>query len=370
MRQIDMQSHSKHLASIGALLGSVVLLICSAVAAETPSWKLISDAQKSAVWRVSSNGSIAKVDFPFFNRKTNSGISIGSSPLPSPDQRKIAYIKSNDLWLYDIDTNVDQRLTNIGQPEDDKFASVFVAAITWSSDSKKILYRVLSGLTEPELLGHGEAWKKEKREAEFGTRVLDINTRASSSIEVQGIPDSLPVWLPNGKFLVVMEGASYGKLDDELHLLNADTHESLQIIQERAWYSRPVVSADGRWALVNAGTRVGPDLISPGKDLRSQLKKINLENGKVTNVTQLGRWAEYYSYVISPSGSGTAYFWRKSPAPNNWRGSVVVDGRELYSHDGLVSVYWINEMTVAIFARSEIVVLDARSGNTIGVHRH
>jgi Tol biopolymer transport system component len=224
------QCYREQLASVVIVAGCVVFLASSTVGAEGQSWRLIPDIHQRTVWRAYTDGTISTIDFPVYVNQTNSGISIQSYPIPSPDQRKIAYVKNNDLWVYDIEENTDNRLTNIGQPEDDKFTSVYVETVSWSADSKRVLYRVLSGVSEPEEPGPPIV----ERDAKFGMRVTEIETRANSSIEVQS--DFEPVWLPNGNFLVGKKSASRGNLHNELHLYDVGHHESRQITKERAWY--------------------------------------------------------------------------------------------------------------------------------------
>lgn len=369
MSQIANIYYMKQLVFVAALTVVTVFFSFSTLAAEEPSWRLIPDASKRTVWRVGSNGDISTIDFPLYYEKTNSGVSFESEPLPSPDQLKIAYIKSNDLWIYDIEKKKDQRCTNVGRPESNKFASVYVAIVTWSPDSKKILYRVLGGLTESES-GEGD-WKKEARKAKYGEWVFDITKNASSSIEIYVVPHCLPVWLPNGKFLI--ESGSLPLLG-EIFMYDPGSHESRKVVQEHAWWSRPAVSADGRWAIIGAGQRVGWDSTGAGKDLRSQLKRIDLEQGKVIDITPLDKWGAFWSYAISPSGNSTAYFVKKSANrvtgdPNNFRGLVVVDDVEIFPSDLLVTINWINEKTIVAVTLKELIVLDSKTGKVIGSHQ-
>ena len=363
MIQISNRDYRKQFAFVAALTCITTLLSFSKLGAEGPTWRLIPDERHKTVWRVGSNGAISKIKFPVYYEEENCKF-CNFEISPSPDQSKIAYIKKNDLWIYDIEKKKDQRCTKVGRPETEKFASVYVSISTWSPESKIILYSVLGGdiYSEPQDL--------KVRSAKYGDYLYDISKSASTYVE-RSLTHLGPVWLPNGKFLFSLYDKAPFTLWGELRLYDPVTLDSRRVVEERAWYGRPMVSDDGRWALVNAGKRLGPDTVSPGKDLRSQLKRIDLVNGKVIDVTPLGGWGDYWSSAISPSGKNITYFVKKShnptPSdPNNYRGLLVVNGVEIYSSDLLAYVYWINERTIVAVTLKELLVLDAQSGKVIG----
>ncbi len=352
----DFQKQIVYVVSLACI---TALLSFSKLGAEEPAWKLVPDERNKTVWRVGSNGAISKIDFPVHHEKKRCRFCYFEIR-PSPDQSKIAYLKRNDLWVYDMEKKKDQRCTNVGRPDNNEFASVYVSILTWSPDSKRILYSVLGGeiYNEPQDL--------KVRKAKYGRYLYDITKRTSCS--AKGISG---VWLQNGKFLLI-KGDS--PLLGEIYLYDPANQETRRIVQEHAWYGDPKISVDGRWALIGAGQTVGPDPDGSGKNLRSQLRKINLESGKFINITPLGGWGDYWSYDISLSGNSVAYFVKKraNPRPddpNNYQGSVIVDGMEIYSSDLLAFIYWINNGTIVIVTSKELLVLDSRSGKVIGSHQ-
>jgi Tol biopolymer transport system component len=78
--------------------------------------------------------------------RTN-GVAVGSldrwtDMLPSPDQKKVAFVAANDgdLWLLDLDNPVPRRLTFFNPPQMGALNNV-----AWSRDSRQIAYALKSG---------------------------------------------------------------------------------------------------------------------------------------------------------------------------------------------------------------------------------
>ncbi len=362
MTKLSNHNNQKSLIYLITLACFICLLSFSKLAAEEPSWIIVPDLIHKTAWHVGSNGVITKINVPVYHEGKSCKF-CNFQIQSSPDQSKIAYIKKNDLWIYDNEKKKDQRCTKVGRPLKGRFADVYVSIITWSPDSKKIIYSVCHGELEP---GDSDIPDKVPKE-NYGTRILDITKGTSSSFR-----DISDVWLPNGKFLLIKGGLP---LQGEIHLYDPAKNTTQPIVQQQAWYINPQISANGRWALIHAGQTVGPDTDGTGKNLRTQLRKIDLENGKFINITPLGRWGDYCPYAISPSGNHVAYFVNKQlnrlPInPNNYRGVVIVDNEEIYSSElSPYSIYWINEKTIVIFIIKELLVLDSQTGKIIGSHK-
>jgi hypothetical protein len=349
-----------------AFASIVIFLSFSNLTAEDTTFKLIPDERNHIVWRVGSNGTISKIDFPIYYENPQNCNFCSSEIWPSPDQSKIAYIKRNDLWIYDIETKKDKRCTRVGRPYEDRFTSVYVSIVAWSPDSHKIIYSVCHGELQP---GDSEIPDKVPNE-KYGEWVYDIAKHARTSLELRVDPADPPVWLPNNRILFI---SAELPLSGEICLYDPVSHEKQLIIKEHAWYTGLKISIDGKWAMVHAGQTVGQDPTGTDRTLRSQLRKINLENGRFVNVTPLGGWGDYWSYAISPSGKNIAYFLKKSSHPtsdnpNNYRGSLIVNGVSIYSSDLLAEVFWITDKTIIFKTDKELLVLDSLSGKVIGSH--
>jgi len=360
MIQISNRDYRKQFAFVASLICITTLLSFSKLEAEEPTWRLIPDEIHKTVWRVGSNGAISKIKLPVYYEEKNCKF-CNFEIRPSPDQSKIAYIKKNDLWIYDIEKKKDKRCTKVGRPLKGSFADVYISIITWSPDSKNIIYSVDHGQLMP---GDSNIPDKVPKE-NYGTYILDIAKGTSSSFKFIS-----NVWLPNGKFLLIRGDLP---LKGQIHLYDPEKNTTQPILQEQAWYNIPQVSANGRWAIIHADQTVGPDNGGTGKNLGTQLRKIDLENGKFINITPVGSRGDYYPCALSPSGNRVAYFVYKqlnrlSINRNNYSGYLIVDNVEIYSSElSPLSIYWINEQTIVISTMlEELIVLDAQSGKVIG----
>lgn len=341
-------------ASVLTLAGMLTAAASVSAMADRAPWVLVPD--NATVWQVSGNGAIVRLPHSFMSMKEDSGMHFSVFPELSPDQKRIAFVQDNDLWIYEVAKRKATKLTSVGRPQDEQYASVFVSISTWSPDSRKILYRVLGGPTEPQ--GDAIGPKVKERPGPYGTYVYDLDQGTSDSLVVSS-GNLEPVWLPNGQFLVIHGGPTSSQLDNELHRYDPATRRSTPVTTQTAWYGRPVLSPDGRWIVVHAGQK-------PEGTLRSQLWRIDLTSGEVTRVTPLGRWGEYQRPALSPGQGRLAYHWQQTYDRHSKKGIVVANGRELYPHEGIARVFWIDDDTIAVLARKELVVIDVNSGQIRG----
>src|SRR5207249_2589654 len=109
-----------------------------------PTWLVVAQTASSVlvvtnvgrVLRVFSEGRIEAV--PGIPPERPSGaLGHGTTrPVPSPDQRLVAFTRSNDLWLINLDKNKQIQVTSVGEPYTKTHASIFVYITAWSWDSR------------------------------------------------------------------------------------------------------------------------------------------------------------------------------------------------------------------------------------------
>ena len=114
-----------------------------------------------SIYRISPENRISRFELPE-NEEMFLSIFGSTSPQVSPDQRWIAFIKENDLWLYNTHTQTMRPATHVGRPYTEKLASVLVLVMNWSADSTRVLVKVVAGETECVDCEDREDWKRRK----------------------------------------------------------------------------------------------------------------------------------------------------------------------------------------------------------------
>lgn len=171
-----------------------LLLACSRAEASS----ILFPGPEGQVWQVQADRTVAAVPFQFHSGKCSGATGFGTScPVPSPDQRLVAFTKDNDLWVYELETKQAHRITRVGQPSTERYARVFVYITGWSRDGGRVLYHVDHGLNYA-IEGHGAL--PEARTADYGHFIYD--RRAGTSDRVS-FPGTYQAWLPDGRFLLV-----------------------------------------------------------------------------------------------------------------------------------------------------------------------
>lgn len=301
-----------------------------------------------SVWRVASNGTAESLPFQFGEACSFSlGIG-GTEPLPSPDQRWIAFARDNNLWLLDVPLMEATQITHVGKPYNQRYASVDVFITAWSPDSRRVLYHVTPGMTDC-IDCQRPDW--EMRPADYGFYVYDLEEKSTRPIE---LPGSFHAWLPDGDFLLSSnERGSVGK-----QLLRFDWEEGTvePITDRRGWYGQFDSSFDGRWLLTHV------------HDWRKgQILKLNVQDGGIFPVTPWGSMAEYQWPQFSPSGADISYVWQEGLDDSGTpRQTLVVNNRPIYRCDGGVDFHWIDNGTIALACQDKLIVVDTETGDEKG----
>jgi len=312
-------------------------------------------------WSVQASGAIEEVPFSFNFGENEGGVGT-TGPVVSPDGRRVAFTKDNDLWVYDLKSGASQRLTRHGRKSDDVFTSVYVLITAWSADGRQILYNVAhSDAEDPE----GIEATREVRAVPYGFRILDVAQDASKPIRLAG---EFQLWLPDGRFLLTSSDADY------LHgaLLAQTPGQDLpeRLTPLRGLWGQADVSRDGRWLVASLGQPAPPqpDQMEDETALTSRIVKMNLKSGALTDVTAPGSWSEYQTPRFSPGGGQLSWVKQGEPDALGFAsGTVFVEGREIGTFAMPVDPRWIDEGTLVISHGGGIDVVQS-SGKVI-IHR-
>jgi hypothetical protein len=316
-----------------------------------PAWgdssRLIPDYHaRGKVWRVFSDGKVQGV-FPPPGQNSGEQHAITQIAI-SPQQRKIAYVQNNDLWVYDLVSQKASRLTTVGKPYTKTLASVEVITEHWSPDENRILYSVIGGDTEdPE----GDRPDLKVRPAAYGTYIVELKSGQSKPIRFPAGIGRVTAWLNNGDFL-------FQTIDNIISRFDPRSGVTTPILKKPLGLGQLDISHDGLQMLATA---------DPSERMRSSLLvQHDLQTGTVAALTPLGKWAEFQRPKFSPGGTRIAYFHITGlGATRHPITEVVIDNKAIYTFEGNGRLFWIDESTVALLvARRQIklIVLDAGSG--------
>ena len=343
-------------ASTLALLG---FLLTSLSAASARHAVHIFHADK--VWSVQADGNIEEVPIDFDSGENEGGVGT-TAPVVSPDDRRVAFTKDNDLWIDDLKSGARQRLTHHGRKSDDTFASVYVLITGWSADGKQILYNVAhSDAEDPE----GIDPPREIRAVPYGFRILDVANGGSKAARLAG---EFQLWLPDGRFLLTSSDADY--LHGALMAQAPGQELPDRLTPVRGLWGQADVSRDGKWLVASLGQPAPrqPDQMEDETALTSRIVKMDLKNGALTDVTAPGSWSEFQTPRFSPGGARLSWVRQGEPDASGFAsGAVLVDGKEIGTFSMPVEPRWIDDNTLVISHAGGIDVIQA-DGKVI-IHR-
>lgn len=247
------------------------------------------------------------------------------------------------------------RITHVGLPHDERYASVEALVTAWSSDSRRILYYVDHGETECVDCDDRGDW--EIREADYGFYVYDLATGSSKPVL---LPGEFEIWLPDGSLLLSPLSDQYADSTQQwLIRFDLENGRAHPLGELRGWFTQFDASADARWLLVNVGRRVEGELTS-------QVFKVNLETGEAEPVTPVSDWATFQSPRFSPTARAAAHIHQErlddSGRPHE---TLVVDGRTLFEckpRPERLGFEWVTDQVLAVGCGNELFILDAGSG--------
>jgi hypothetical protein len=296
------------------------------------------------VWKIDPAGTIDRVHYDFGGPRLQASVYGTTGPLVSPDQKRIAFTRGNDLWILELGTMSSTRATKVGRSYTDKLASVFVLLTSWSADSRKILYHIEKGETEDP---DGPGPERQLRKAPYGDYIYDLKTLSSLATF---LPGEFLGWLSDGDFLV-----KTGELDNAqlMHVHPGDKTGRL-IVSEPGDYGQVNISPDGKQLIAGRG----PEIVL-----------IDLADGKMSMLAK-GTWAEFQWPAYSPSGTHLSYMRQyRLNIPGLYGNELLIDGVSLYRLDKAFSSYWIDDETLALLVYERTptkkrtwILLDRKTG--------
>lgn len=321
-----------------------ILYLLAAFSAFAQSSLVVSQTE---IWKIDPRGTINRVDYDFGGPRLQTSVHGTTGPLVSPDQKRIAFTRDNDLWILELATMSPTRATKVGRPHTNQLASVFVLLTSWSPDSRKILYYVEKGeIEDPDSTGP----ELKLRKAPYGDHIYDLEKQNSLATF---LPGEFLAWLPDGDFLL-----KKGELENaQLMRVHPGDKAGRLVVSETGDYGQVKLSPDGKQLMASRG----PEIV-----------RINVVEG-IMSVLAKGTWAEFQWPDYSPSGTHFSYL---KQYPLSIRGlyghQLMIDGVSVYRLDKDFSSYWIDDETLAllVYERSTTkkptwILVDRKTGREI-----
>ena len=281
--------------------------------------------------RVFHSGRLERLTLPGLEQDRWAGdIDKGTTrPVPSSDQRFVAYTRDLDVWVYDVVADSAFQLTRLALPGDDILAAAFLYIAAWSSDSRQLLV----------YLDHDELEAPEGRDyllqpADYGLYRCTISRLECSRLTLPGYVEA---WLPSGDYLLTTQEPS--------GLIRYEPESQTSTIFEAARGAHQFdVTRRGDRALLNLWVQ------DADNDLVPAIFALDLLTGSLTPLLPLdsavNQWSSWGTY--SPSGDRVAHVARLG---RSVQGTIIVDGRPVYRCRSTVSPcrhYWVTDEVIAV----------------------
>ena len=292
-------------------------------------------AWREKIWRVYADGTIDP-PYAFPGPDTQHANHGTTCPLPSDDERYIAFTRDNDLWMLELATGAETRATHLGWPSTPGNPAGYVLTTQWSADSRRFLYYLKPGhpgdprwaapnLTVPS--------------ADYGFQIYDLESGQSTPVR---IPGDFLAWLPSGD--IVFQMPRFGQLSR----LGAHDSSLTMVTPVRGWFDR----VDPRIY----DNRLLAEIFRP----KERVVWIDLATGAVEDVAPVDNMGRNAWPYHSPSDTRVAH--QVFFPVDGW---VVDDGEVVYRCRDCTPK-WIDDHAIAILHRRELVVVDVETAQVIG----
>ena len=333
--------------------GVIAMLLSSALpAAETTIYYLQTDGRGGGtMWKVSSSGSIEHFE-PALDADWNSGY-FDDPHLVSPDGRRLVYRKNGDLWIHDLATSEDRQATTVAKPYDGHFSALGAQFVAWSPHGDRFLYEVTDPAHFPPAGCADEPPPAVRREFAYGYYVYDLHDRSTHFTK---LPGRIMLWLSDEE-VVVSSGTPVRWTPPYFRMGLGGDNPRLLPFPSNLDCGQPAADATGSRLLVDCTSGIKT----------SEIVELDLGDGSICSVSEVGEFAEFQWPSYSPSGREVAWVQELRTGGIWTETRILVDSKPVFGCEQLaVSFRWIDDDTILAICRHGLTVLDLRTGDVKG----
>lgn len=336
-----------------ALLLSLVVIPSAPASDEAMIYLVRGDGRgDAALWKAASSGAIELVQ-PSFGAGYVAGL-FNDVPVVSPDGKLLVVAKSGDLWIRDLATSAERRITEAARPDDGHYAEVRIEVRAWSPRGDQLLYEIVRPDRFPRA-GCGEGPASIVREAPYGLFLYDLKSRASRPVP---LPGEFAVWLSNQELAATTGGPRRFASPYIRMKLGSSEQRPLPFPTDR-FCGQLAPAPDGSWLLASCYW-----------DQKGQLMEMSLRDGHLRSITAEGDFAEFQWPTFSPTGRRIAWIQQVRPPWDRPLGKLIVDSKPVFaSEDVAFSVggyRWIDNETILCTSAKDLFVVDVSTGEVKG----
>lgn len=300
------------------------------------------------LYKVYANGTLEQIDLQIERDISFTSGEGSTASLTAFNNSLIAFIKNNNLWLYELDTKESQQITLVGRPQDSIFAAINIFITGWSLNNQKLLYHVSPG--ETSCADCDKSWNK--READYGHYIYDLSTKDHRKVE---LPGKYSGWIFDESILVRKRSPQV------ISIYSPSTNSTSSLGTLEYEINQPNISLDGTWMAA---------AFLDWTNSRTQIIKMNLRTGDFIPITDFASWGEYQNPTLSPNAKSISHYQpiRNLEKRRIEKYNLIVNENPIYECEFRPRARWINEEIIAIHCLYEITVMNVQSKEIIAHH--
>jgi hypothetical protein len=275
-----------------------------------------------------------------------------TAPSLSPDGKKLAYLKENNLFVQDLPKGSPQQVTKEGFSNSKKYHSVFPLISGWSRDSKQLLYFLKHA--EPGMEGEEEGPALETKELSYN---FYFYAPPEGVVELPGL-----------------EGYTFcGWSSKQEGLFLSPNQVLLYAVETREMPRQIVFKYEGADAVAQVSAGPGTKALavaSSGPGKWSQVVELDLSDGTALEVSKKLGWADLNFPSFSPTGKKKAWIETERNDDGTMARFLTVDRNAILDLKTTPRYEWLDDARIAVVqvdqaGKLELLIVSSTGGHTL-----
>jgi Tol biopolymer transport system component len=278
-------------------------------------------------------------------------------PVVSPDSKKLVFAKSGDLWIRDLATSDERRVTDAARRCDGEYSWVSIEVRGWSPLSDRLMYEIVRPDRFPRDTCGQSGPPPIIREAPYGLYLYDLKAGTTRAVT---LPGWFVAWLSSQEVVATTEPNRFTSSQVRVNVESSE-QKPLPFPSDRSC-GQLAADREGSWLLASCYW-----------DQKGQLMEMNLREGQLRLLTAEWGFGDLERPTFSPDGRRIAWVRRSRPPWDQPVGSLVIDSNAVFTckppGSGL-DYRWIDDETILCDCYTDLFVIDASTGAVKGTTAH